>query len=160
MKKNQPNSDVYWHWWCVCDTLQGSRPKSFLVFDESFETILNNSLPDTTSTHKKMMNTSPTSLGNMIDCRRYNVQNVLLILHSLRSYPINQYISLSHKQFVPQNKTKALHTMKYIACIQLLSVVWSIDASVHKAGNLRRGTVLDGTSEEPQPTTAELCGSK
>jgi len=48
--------------------------------------------------------------------------------------------------------------MKFIACIQLLSVVWSIDVSEHKAGNLRLGTVLDGTSEEPQPTPAELCG--
>ena len=60
-------------------------------------------------------------------------------------------------------------------CIQLLSVVWSIDASEHKAGNLRLGTVLDdndikrqlvgdGTLEEPQPqpqpTPAQLCGGK
>lgn len=77
--------------------------------------------------------------------------------------------------------------MKYIACIQFLSVVWSIDASViaddnnnghvssvegieHKAGNLRRGTLayedvmglnllLDNTGEKNvnQPTTSLLC---
>jgi hypothetical protein len=40
------------------------------------------------------------------------------------------------------------------------TVVWSIDASEQKAGNLRLGTVLDGNSEEPQPTPAQLCGGK
>ena len=50
--------------------------------------------------------------------------------------------------------------MKFIACIQLLSVVWSIDASVIADDNNGRvSSVRELQSEEPQqPTPAQLCG--
>ena len=79
--------------------------------------------------------------------------------------------------------------MKFIACIEILPIVWSIDASIiaddnnvnghvssvgeieHKADNLWLRTILDDTNikrqsiwyntpEEPQPTLAQVCGGK
>ena len=49
--------------------------------------------------------------------------------------------------------------MKFIACIQLLSTIWSIDASVIADDNNGRvSSVRELQSEEPQQPTPQLCG--
>ena len=50
--------------------------------------------------------------------------------------------------------------MKFVACIQLLSAVWSINASIIADDNNGHvSSVRELQSEEPQqPTPAQLCG--
>ena len=52
--------------------------------------------------------------------------------------------------------------MKFLACLQLLSVVGSIDAAgIADDNNGRVSSVRELQSEEPQqPTPAQLCGGK